>query len=326
MSLSEFDLIRRFFDRPPRAAAVRLGVGDDAALLAPAPGCELAVSTDMLVEGRHFLVGADPGRLGHKALAVNLSDLAAMGATPRQALLALALPECNADWLAAFAAGFYALADAHGVDLVGGDTTRGPLNLCVTVIGEVAAGTALTRGAARPGDDVYVSGEIGAAALAVAADSGRLALAADEHAACHDRLDRPTPRVALGGALRGVATAAIDLSDGLTGDLGHIGERSGCGARIDLGRLPAAGPVAARLRGPHRDLALACLLAGGDDYELCFTARNRERERIAALARELALPLTRVGKVTGGDGLVVRDEAGAPLPALPRAFDHFAGG
>ena len=326
MSLSEFDLIARFFTRPPRSAAVPLGVGDDAALIVPATGCELAVSTDMLVEGRHFLAGADAGRLGHKTLAVNLSDLAAMGATPRQALLALALPECDHDWLAAFAGGFFALADAHGVDLVGGDTTRGPLNLCVTVIGEVASGTALTRGAARPGDDIYVSGEIGAAALAVAATGGRIALAADELDACRDRLDRPTPRVALGNALRGIAAAAIDLSDGLTGDLGHIGERSGCGARIDLSRLPAAAPVAARLHGPHRDLALTCLLAGGDDYELCFTARNRERERIAALARELGLPLTRIGKITPERGLVVRDEAGAPLAVLPRAFDHFAAG
>jgi thiamine-monophosphate kinase len=326
VSLSEFDLIAQFFTRPPRSANVALGIGDDAALLVPRPGCELVVSTDMLVEGRHFFPGADARCLGHKTLAVNLSDLAAMGATPRQALLALALPASDPAWLAAFADGFFALADAHDVDLVGGDTTRGPLNLCVTVIGEVPAGTALLRSAARPGDDVYVSGEIGAAALAVAAIGGRIALAPAELDACRDRLDSPTPRVELGNALRGIAAAAIDLSDGLTGDLGHIGERSGRGARIDLARLPAAATVATLLRGPHRDLALACLLAGGDDYELCFTARNRERERIAALARELALPLTRIGKVTAERGLVVRDEAGAALAALPRAFDHFAGG
>ncbi len=323
MSLSEFDLIARFFTRPPRSANVVLGIGDDAALLVPHPGCELVVSTDMLVEGRHFFAGADARHLGHKTLAVNLSDLAAMGATPRHALLALALPASDPAWLAAFAGGFFALADAHGVDLVGGDTTGGPLNLCVTVIGEVPAGTALTRSAARPGDDVYVSGEIGAAALAVAALGGRISLAPAEFDACRDRLDTPTPRVALGKALRGIAAAAIDLSDGLTGDLGHIGERSGCGARIDLARLPAAAPVAARLRGPDRDLALACLLAGGDDYELCFTAPPAARPRLAALAQELGLPLTRIGSITADPGLRIRDEAGAFLPDLPRAFDHF---
>jgi thiamine-monophosphate kinase len=322
--LGEFDLIARFFTRAPHAADVTLGIGDDAALIAPAPGVELVLTTDMLVAGRHFHPEVDPGRLGHKTLAVNLSDLAAMGARPRFALLACAFPDSNPDWLAAFAQGFLALAERHGVDLIGGDTTRGPLNLCVTAIGEVPAGQALTRGGARPGDDVYVSGALGDAALALMATDGRLTLAEDASAACRQRLELPEPRVALGLALRGTASAAIDVSDGLTGDLGHILERSGVGARIDVDKLPARPWLAAMLRNPRRALALQCLLAGGDDYELCFTARNAMRERIDALARGLGLALTRIGKITAASGLVVRDEAGAPLPALPHAFDHFA--
>jgi thiamine-monophosphate kinase len=324
MSLGEFELIEQFLARPPRSPEVTLGVGDDAALFVARAGCELAVSTDMLVAGRHFFPNTDPQRLGHKALAVNLSDLAAMGARPRHALLALALPDNDADWLAAFARGFFALADEHGVDLIGGDTTRGPRNLCVTVIGEVPSGTALTRSAARPGDDIYVSGALGAAALALAAMNGGIALGAADFAACRERLERPTPRIALGQALRGVAAAALDLSDGLTGDLGHILERSDAGARIEVRRVPAAPPLDQLLRGPQRALALDCLLAGGDDYELCFTARNALRGRIDALAGELGLPLTRIGKITAARGLVVRDEAGAPLPRVPRGFDHFA--
>jgi thiamine-monophosphate kinase len=323
-ALGEFDLIARYFTRAPRSAGVVLGVGDDAALVAPTPGCELVLTTDMLVEGRHFHVGVDPGRLGHKTLAVNLSDLAAMGARPRQALLACAFPNNDARWLAAFAGGFLALADRHSVDLVGGDTTRGPLNLCVTAIGEVPAGRAITRSGARPGDDVYVSGTLGDAALALAAMDGRARLSDDAFAACRARLEVPEPRVALGQALRGVASAAIDVSDGLVGDLGHIVERSGVGARIDVARLPAAPWLAAMLKGESRALALACLLAGGDDYELCFTAGNAQREAVAGIARELGLPLNRIGKITAAGGFVVRDENGSPLKALPHAFDHFA--
>jgi thiamine-monophosphate kinase len=322
--VNEFELIARFFSRSARAPSVRLGVGDDAALLAPAPGCELVAAVDMLVGGRHFVADADPAGIGHKALAVNLSDIAAMGATPRWALLALALPDGDPAWLAAFAGGLYALADAHGVDVVGGDTTRGPLNLCLTILGEVPTGAALTRAGARPGDDVYVSGTLGDAALAVEAQARRLALDADARAACLARLDRPAPRVALGLALRGVASAAIDVSDGLVGDLGHILERSQAGARVDIARLPRSAVMAAVLAGPERDAARRCLLAGGDDYELCFTAPNARRAQVEAIARELALPLARIGKITAAPGLVVRDESGAPLPALPGAYDHFA--
>jgi thiamine-monophosphate kinase len=322
--VNEFELIARFFSRPPRSPSVRLGVGDDAALVVPTPGCELAAAVDMLVAGRHFVADTDPAGLGHKALAVNLSDMAAMGATPRWALLAGALPDSDPTWLAAFAQGLYALADAHGVDLVGGDTTRGPLNLCVTILGEVPIGAALTRAGARAGDDVYVSGELGDAALAVAAMAGRVALDPGALDACRARLDRPTPRIALGTALRGVASAAIDVSDGLVGDLGHILERSQAGARIDIAKIPRSATLAACLRGDSRAVALASLLAGGDDYELCFTAPNAQRGRVDAIAGELALPLARIGKITAAPGLVVHDEQGAAMASLPRAFDHFA--
>jgi thiamine-monophosphate kinase len=321
--VNEFELIARFFSRPPRAASVHLGVGDDAALLAPTPGCELAVSVDMLVGGRHFLADTDPENLGHKTLAVNLSDMAAMGATPKWALLAGALPDNDAVWLGAFARGFYAIADEYGVDLVGGDTTRGPLNLCVTILGEVPEGAALTRGGARPGDDVYVSGTLGDSALALAALTGRARLDAAELTAARARLERPAPRVALGRALRGVATAAIDVSDGLIGDLGHILERSQVGATVDLPAVPRPPALARLLDGPDRQMALECVLAGGDDYELCFTAQPAAAVRIAAVAAGTGLPLVRIGTITRDPALVVRDEAGTPLPALPRAYDHF---
>jgi thiamine-monophosphate kinase len=322
--VNEFELIARFFSRPPRAASVHLSGGDDAALLLPSPGCELAVSTDMLVGGRHFLADVDPEKLGHKTLAVNLSDMAAMGATPKWALLAGALPDSDAAWLTAFARGFYALADAHGVDLVGGDTTRGPLNLCVTILGEVPAGEALTRAGAKSGDDVYVSGALGDAALALAAMTGRTRLDGDALAAARARLETPVPRIALGLALRGVATAALDVSDGLVGDLAHILERSHVGATVELAAIPRSPALSRFLAGAERELALECVLAGGDDYELCFTAPRAAADRVAAIAASTRLPLTRIGTITEGPGLVVRDEGRVPFSALPRAFDHFA--
>lgn len=321
--MNEFELIERFFARAPRSPSVHLGVGDDAALMGARPGWELAVTVDMLVAGRHFLPDTDPEGLGHKTLAVNLSDLAAMGAVPRWALLACALPAADPAWLEAFARGFLRLAETHGVDLVGGDTTRGPLNLCVTLIGEVPAGTALLRSGARPGDDIYVSGRVGEAAFALAADVGELAPGAAFLAHCRVRLDRPEPRVALGSALRGVASAALDVSDGLVGDLGHILERSGVGAVIDLATLPRAGEVDTWLAGAARAPALRCLLAGGDDYELCFTAPPAARARIAAMASEQSIALTRIGHIVEGRSLVVHDESGVPLASLPGAFDHF---
>src|SRR5450830_635704 len=235
--MGEFDLIARFFTRAPRAGGpVRLGVGDDCALLQASPGTHLAISSDMLVEGRHFLSTVDPARLGHKALAVNLSDLAACGATPVAFTLALALPRADARWLEPFAQGLLALADAHGCELIGGDTTQGPLNLCITVMGEVPVvegrSQALLRSGAKPGDDLYVSGTLGDARLALEVLQGKLDVPAPLLAQARARLEQPTPRVALGLALRGVASAAIDVSDGLLGDLGHILESSAVGATV----------------------------------------------------------------------------------------------
>lgn len=320
-ALSEFELIDRFFRRAPRHSV--LGVGDDAALLAPSPGCELAVSVDMLVEGTHFFADVDPQSLGHKTLAVNLSDLAAMGALPRWALLAGALPRADSAWIGAFARGFFALADAFDVDLIGGDTTRGPLNLCVTVLGEVPPGQALRRSGAAPGEAIFVTGQLGGAALALAHRRGEVALDAQALAACERALLWPVPRVELGQRLRGAASAAIDVSDGLLGDLGHVLHASGVGATLELAALPRP-PVLGQLLGAgERALALACLLAGGDDYELCLTAPPERAAELGRVAAELDVPLARIGRIEKGPGLTVLDEAGRQIKALPPSFDHF---
>ena len=321
-ALGEFELIDRFFRRPTRHSV--LGIGDDAALLAPTVGSELVVSVDMLVAGRHFFAEVDPEALGYKTLAVNLSDIAAMGAAPRWALLAGALPEANSTWLTGFARGFFDLAEAHDVDLVGGDTTRGPLNLCVTILGEVPAGEALRRSGAQPGDGIYVSGQLGDAALALAHHRGKIKLEPDEFVRCQESLLRPTPRLALGSVLRGVATAAIDVSDGLVGDLGHILNASGVGAVIELKAIPRSASLDRRLADNEHALALECLLAGGDDYELCFTAPEDRAADVQALAEELELPLTRIGMIEQRAGLIVLDDNGVALSSLPHAFDHFA--
>ena len=318
---SEFELIRRYFTHPVRHTV--LGVGDDAALLRLRRGIDLAVSTDMLVEGRHFLRGADPRLLGHKALAVNLSDMAAMGATPRWVTLSLALPRADARWLRGFTAGFMALARAHDVDLVGGDTTRGPLNVCVQIMGEVPAGQALRRDGARIGDDVWVSGELGDAALSLAALDGRIRLAPRELERAKRRLDVPTPRLALGATLRGVAHSAIDISDGLIADLGHICERSRVAATVELSRLPASPVMRRHLDHPA---ATGARLAGGDDYELCFTASARRRARIERAGARLGLPVTRIGRIIAArrDARVTVLGADGRRLALPgRGFDHF---
>lgn len=316
---SEFDLIARHFTRPAPNAV--LGVGDDAALLAPTPGSELVVSTDMLVAGRHFYAHTDPYALGHKALAVNLSDLAAMGAVPRWATLALALPEADEAWLADFSRGFFELAQRFGVSLVGGDTTRGPLNLCVTVMGEAPVGRALRRSGAKPGDGVWVSGDLGGAALAVRYLAGEIGLDAADAALCQERLHRPEPRVVLGDMLCCVAHAAIDISDGLLADLGHILECSGVGAEIEFDRLPAHPVVALKRADP---LVRRCLLAGGDDYELCFTV-PKERDRIMqAVAETAGVPLAKIGHITAEAGLRLLDGQGREMAVAERGFDHFA--
>jgi thiamine-monophosphate kinase len=319
--LSEFDLIARYFTRPLRpGSAAALGVGDDCALLSPAPGHQLAISTDMLVEGRHFFAGADPALLGHKSLAVNLSDLAAMGARPLAFNLALALPSADEAWLEPFAQGLLALADSHGCDLIGGDTTKGPLNICITVFGEVPGEQALRRSAAKPGDEVWVSGTLGDARLALAALLGELTLDDASLAAAAPRLHAPAPRVALGLALRSVAHAAIDLSDGLAGDLGHILEQSGVGATIDVDALPA-GPV---LSCQRPELQRAYCLAGGDDYELCFTAAPAMRDAVLAAAQASGTPVRRIGAIEARPGLRLLDSAGRPCDIPLNSFDHFA--
>jgi thiamine-monophosphate kinase len=319
---SEFELIRRYFTHRARHAV--LGVGDDAALVNVRRGCELVVSSDMLVAGRHFLRNADPYRLGHKALAVNLSDMAAMGAAPRWATLALALPAADTHWLKAFSRGFMALARRFAVDLIGGDTTRGPLNICVQIMGEVPRGAALRRDGARAGDDIWVSGTLGDAALALAARKRRIQLKPVELAYCAARLDQPAPRIALGLALRGVARSAIDISDGLCADLGHILERSGVAAEIDLSALPASGILR---RYFDRVAARNALLAGGDDYELCFTAPRQARERVVRSGSRSGVALARIGRiqtrVRGAPRLIVRAADGTALRLARGGFDHF---
>lgn len=315
---SEFDLIRRFFEQPTRLGGrTLLGIGDDAALLRVDPGMALALSTDMLLVGRHFPQDAAPRALGHKALAVNLSDLAAVGATPRWATLSIALPTADEAWLAAFADGLFALARRFDVDLVGGDTTRGPLAISVAVLGEVPADHALLRGGALPGDDIWVSGVLGEAALGLASLQGPVPLDAEATQRARTRLEMPEPRVELGERLRGVASAAIDVSDGFAADLGHVLERSGVGALVHYDRLP-------RIRTADAALDARCALAGGDDYELAFTAAQSERASVATIAAELGIELSRVGAVQATPTrLVVLDAAGQSM-TLPAGFDHFA--
>ncbi len=329
--MGEFDLIERYFKRPTQKAA--LGVGDDCALLKPTAGMQLAVSSDMLVEGRHFLSTVDPSRLGHKALAVNLSDLAAVGAEPLAFTLALSLPRVDEAWLAGFSSGLLRLADAHGCELVGGDTTQGPLNICITVFGEVPPGDALLRQNAQVGDDIYISGTVGDARLALEVFRGTHSLSGDALAQARLRMEQPTPRVALGTSLRAIANAAIDVSDGLLGDLGHILKRSGLGAQVDTAWLQAPGsfgdahlpagitPLLADLPWNKR---LEFALAGGDDYELCFTAPVNQRELVHAAAWESHTPITRIGRITQAQGLVVLDPQGQPMAKRFASFDHFA--
>jgi thiamine-monophosphate kinase len=319
---SEFDLIRRFFTRP--VSHTLLGVGDDGAVIRPRPDMDLVISTDMLVSGTHFLPETDPEALGCKALAVNLSDLAAMGAEPRWALLAAALPTPNESWIAAFCRGFFGLAEEFGVDVIGGDTTRGPLNLTPTVFGEVPAGQALTRRGARLGDTIWVSGAPGQAALGLAHLQGRVALVEPGKSACLEALHRPRPRVALGRELRGLAHAAIDVSDGLLADLGHILEQSGVAAEIDEPCLPTG----ARDCAPGADAALLrqCVLGGGDDYELLFTAAAADELAIIALGERLGVSLTAIGRIVDGasPSIEVRDYDGRVVPPPRCGYDHFS--
>lgn len=327
-AVDEFELINRYFKRPTRRAV--LGVGDDCALLQPQAGHQIALSCDMLVQGRHFLADVDPFTLGHKALAVNLSDLAACGAQPLAFMLALALPQADAQWLEPFSRGLFALADAHDCELIGGDTTQGPLNICITVLGQVPVlrgrSQALLRSGAQAGDDIYVSGTLGDARLALQALLGQMSLPAALLAQARQRLETPTPRVALGMALRGVASAAIDVSDGLLGDLGHVLAASGVGATIDsssAGKLLAcSGTALDAMLVP--EARLACVLAGGDDYELAFTAPPGARAAVHAASVASATAVTRIGQVQAATGLRLVDAQGAPMENRYRSFDHFA--
>ena len=317
---SEFDLIDRYFARSTPQAV--LGPGDDCALLAPTPGMELAITTDMLVAGTHFLPDTDPFQLGWKTLAVNVSDLSAMGARPRWALLAGSLPAADESWISAFADGFFSCASRYAVDLIGGDTTRGPLNLCVTALGEVPSGGALRRDGARPGDDIWVSGRPGLAALGLAHLQGRTVLAGGLARLCVGALQKPTPRVELGIALqqRQLARSAIDVSDGLVADLGHIVERSAVNAEVFVAELPSLP------KGADVSLARQYQLAGGDDYELVFTAAIDKRSELAGLATELDLPLWRIGRMADAKSkgeVRLIGEDGQPIPVGRKGFDHF---
>lgn len=327
--LGEFELIERFFRRGGASApGVALGIGDDCALLAPTAGQQLAVSSDMLVEGRHFLSTVAPDRLGHKALAVNLSDLAACGARPLAFTLALALPRPDFAWLEGFAHGLFALADAHGCALVGGDTTAGPLNLCITVFGEVPPGQALRRSGARVGDAVWVSGTPGEARLALEVFRGTLSLPQAAFERARARMETPTPRVALGLALRGIASACADVSDGLAGDLGHILAASGVGACLDAQDaaflLAQPDQLALGYGEISAQTRLECLLAGGDDYELVFTAPESAHDAVLRAAASAATPVRRIGRIEAAPGLRLRDADGRVRPCPYGGFDHFA--
>ena len=315
--LGEFELIDRFFTRPTSRAT--LGVGDDCALLQPAAGTTIAVSTDMLVEGRHFLSTVAPERLGHKALAVSLSDLAACGARPLAFTLALALPRAEEAFLAGFARGLLALAEREACELIGGDTTRGPLAVCITVLGELPLGQALLRSGARPGDELYVSGTLGDARLALEAFRGTVSLAEPAFRHARQAMETPSPRNGLGVRLRGIATSAIDVSDGFMGDLGHVLRRSGVGAVVDADALPRSAFLAAQPLALQRQ----CLLAGGDDYELVFTALPSRRDAVAAAAASAGVAVTRVGRIETGSALRVVDRDGAAVESGFASFDHF---
>lgn len=332
--MGEFDVIERYFKRPARKAA--LGVGDDCALIMPTAGMQLAISSDMLVEGRHFLSTVHPSLLGHKALAVNLSDLAASGAEPLAFTLALSLPRVDEAWLAGFSEGLFRLADAHNCELIGGDTTQGPLNICITVFGEVPPGDALLRHNAQVGDDIYISGTVGDARLALEVFRGTQSLEANAFEQVRARMEQPTPRVQLGLELRAIANAAIDVSDGLLGDLGHILKRSNVGAEINTDWLQTASSFSGSLN-EHTPAGISPWLAalpfnkrlefamsGGDDYELCFTAPVNQRELVHAAAWESDTPVTRIGRITETSGLVVLDPQGQPITRRFASFDHFA--
>jgi len=320
--VSEFNLIQQYFTRP--ICHTNLGVGDDAALISLTQGMELAISADMLVAGTHFFHDADAYKLGWKSLAVNVSDMAAMGATPKWTTLAIALPEVNEVWLAEFSRGFFACSEAFNVDLIGGDTTRGPLIISVQIMGEVPTGKALKRSGAKVGDEIWVSGTLGDAALALAHLQGQLMLDGSEFERCAKSLHTPQPRVALGLALRGIANSCIDVSDGLLADLGHILEHSKVGATLQLSDIPRTKFVGAACdRESVNETVTNMALSGGDDYELCFTAPAEKHSELMQLSKKLALPLSCIGRITDHTGLIVLGIEGEILDIKKTGYDHF---
>lgn len=319
--MGEFELIERFFKRGARQADV--GIGDDCAIWTPSPGHQLAISADMLVEGRHFLSTVNPRDLGHKALAVNLSDLAACGATPRAFLLSLSLPMVDEVWLSGFSEGLFALADAEGCELIGGDTTQGPLNVAITVMGELPAHKAILRSGAQVGDDLYVSGHLGDARLALEVFRGSISLPQSVLELARSRMERPEPRTALGVSLRGVATAMADISDGLLGDLGHILKASRVGADIQIPAIQNLMLTRGMWPCPQ-DLLLRCVLSGGDDYELVFTCPPNQRQHVIFLSESCGTPVTRIGRINAERRLHLLTENGDVLLNTFTSFDHFA--
>lgn len=317
----EFNLIKQYFTRPTRNTT--LGVGDDAALISLSAGMELAISADMLVAGTHFFADCDAYQLGWKSLAVNISDMAAMGANPKWATLAIALPEIKESWLAEFSRGFFACADSFNVDLIGGDTTRGPLTISVQIMGEVPIGKAIKRSGAKIGDEIWVTGKLGDAALALAHIQNKLVLPEEASLICAKALHTPQPRVALGLALRGLANSAIDISDGLLADLGHILEQSNVGATLELKSIPHS-TFAEFAIGLHDENLRKMVLAGGDDYELCFTAPAEKHAEILKISEITQLQLSCIGQVASGTGLTMYGLDNKILNMKETGYDHFS--
>jgi thiamine-monophosphate kinase len=323
--LSEFSLIDKYFKRRNRTtrSGVTLGIDDDAALVSCPSGYELVIATDTLVAGVHFPATIDAADIGYKAVAVNLSDLAAMGAEPAWILLNLTLPEFDDIWLTKFSHGLFELVDEFGMTLTGGDTCRGPLNIVVTAAGWAPAHQALRRSGAQPGDDVFVSGTLGDAAMGLRIYRNEYEAGISELNKTYfmSRLNRPTPRVTLGQRLREIANACIDVSDGLYADAGHIAEQSDVGMEIYLENLPVSAAFkACSLQTADPELAVS----GGDDYELCFTVPPRHSDKIQTIAQELELSLTKIGRVTGHTGVRFFDAHKDQWAPTKSAYDHFA--
>lgn len=316
----EFDLIQQFFARA--TMQTDLGVGDDAALISITHGMQLAISADMLVAGTHFFADCDAFQLGWKSLAVNVSDMAAMGAQPKWATLAIALPDVNPAWLDQFSDGFFACAKQFSVDLIGGDTTRGPLTVSIQIMGEVPIGKAIKRSGAQINDDIWVSGQLGSAALVLAylkKTHLNSSLNADDIANCLQALNAPTPRIALGLSLRGIATSNIDISDGLLADLGHILRASNCGATLNLEAIPCIEVLKTSIQNP---ITQNYVLAAGDDYELCFTAPKSARNSIESISQQINCPVSLVGEIHTGNDLKVMYQ-NQQLNISKKGFDHF---